>query len=94
MVEVEIDGDGVAFRGSNVDSGVAGCESRGGELKADDGTGKSATALGAQVLRVSGDVVGGDLLFAVEDTILEGAPEVRSAKLNTDWRTGTSTSGL
>src|SRR5579859_6113508 len=80
--EVEIHGNGVAFAGSDLHARRVGLERGRRELNVHDGAGENATSLGARVLRLAGDVLGRNLFVAVEDAVLESAPEFRRAKLN------------
>jgi len=75
--EVEVDGDGVAFGGSNEDGGRVGVEDVGGEIKLDGSAGEGTVAVdAANVAWMAMNFDGREKFVAVENLHLEVAPEV------------------
>jgi len=79
--EVEVDGDGVAFRGNDLDGGGIGVEGFGREIKFEGSAGHDArTMTPATIGCVSVKIGGGAELAAVIDLNLEVSPEISRAR--------------
>src|SRR6266704_3971161 len=77
MVEVEVNGDGVALRGIDVNGGGAGGKVFGGKIELEGGAGDLATAfLGAEEIRMAGRREGPELFVVAGDLHVEVFPEV------------------
>jgi hypothetical protein len=92
MIEVEVDGDGIALRGIHVNGGGAGGKVFGGEVELESGAGELATAfLGAEDIRLAGRRKGPELLVVAGDLHIEIFPEVIRTWGETVGRTGAGT---
>ena len=77
MVEVEVDGDGIALWGSDVDGGVAGSKVFDREIKLQRGTCDGAAAvLGADEIGLAHRGEGPQLLVFAGDPDVEICPEI------------------
>ena len=65
MGGVEVDGDGVAFGGSDLDGGGVGGEGFGGEVVDQGGAGEGAPAFSANIIGVAVGVGGGEFPVGV-----------------------------
>jgi len=81
VVKVEVDGDGVTFRGDNLDSGGIGDERLGTKIEFEGSAGHSARATASTIVsRAAVKVVGSEELAAVINLNLEISPEVTGAR--------------
>ena len=79
--KVEVDGDGLAFRGKDLDGGEIGGEETRGKLKVDRSTGEHAPTFScAEVIGLPGESIRRELVLAIKDMNAEVPPETRRAK--------------
>jgi hypothetical protein len=77
VVEVEVDGDGIALRGIHVNGGGAGGKVFGGEVELESGASEGAAAvLGAEEIGLTVRREGFELLVIAGDLHVEVFPEV------------------
>src|SRR5260370_30906567 len=94
MVEVEVNGDGVALRGIDVNGGGAGGKVFGGEVELESGAGDLATAfIGAEEIRMAGRREGPQLFVVAGHLHVEVFPEVIGTRDEAVGRAGTCTGG-
>ncbi len=83
MVEVEVDGDGIALGRNNVDSGGAGGKGLGGEVELESGARNFATAvIGADEVGMAGRREGPELFVVTGDLHVEIFPERPAGRCN------------
>src|SRR6266404_1012589 len=94
VVEVEVDGDGIALGRNNVDSGGAGGKGLGGEVELESGARNFATAvIGADEVGMAGRREGPELFVVAGDLHIEILPEVIGAGDEAVGRAGVGTGG-
>ena len=94
MIEIEVDGDGLALWGSDVDGGGAGGKGFDGEIKLQRGTCERAAAvLGADEIRLAHRGEGPQLLVFAGDLNVEICPEIIGTGDEAGGRTGAGTGG-
>jgi len=94
MVEIEIHGEGIALRGSDVNGGGSGGKVFGGEIELESCAGESASAIfRADEIGLAGRGEGTELLVFAGDLNVEIPPEVIGTRNEAGGRTGARTGG-
>lgn len=94
MSEVEVDGEGIALRGNDVDGGGAGGKGLGGEIELESGAGEDAAAfVRAGQIGLAGRREGAEHFVVAGDLNVEVFPEVIGTRNEARGRTGAGTGG-
>jgi len=93
VVEIEIDGEGIALRGNHVnDGGTRGKVFR-GEIELESGADESAAAFITEEIGLAGRREGLELVVFAGNLNVEIFPEIIGTRNKPSWRTGAGTGG-